>query len=447
MPPLESEFNPITGQLLIKEGSTEVTTGQFERNQEIKSVIFPDTLLSIGDQGFAYTSNLENINFGESLVSLGKESFFAPFSLKSLTIPDSVEIIGDYAFQYGRSLSFVNIGNSVTTIGKRAFSNARILNNLVLGGSVREIGERAFYDCPELERVDFPSSVQVIGASAFEQCSKLAQITIPESIIHLGDNAFANTAIKEVNLPDHFREDPPVHAFNNDVTFTFQDSTELPTPQLTEDGWNSPDQSGLWTQKADVINSFSKDSSEGWFVARSTTVKTLRGDDQLTFSNSDGVALTVEGSLITGKGNDQIKLVTEGAHTALHNTGRIKLGKGADRINLLAGGLDGNGKITLGNGTDELLGFGDQTVIHGGKGSDTLKLPPGTYEFEKEKMSYRLSDDRAAMTIKGFEVITPAGLSQPESTSSIDVNTLGELGEIHVTERGITLHRNLTIDT
>ena len=76
MPPLESEFNPITGQLVIKEGSTEVTTGQFERNQEIRSVIFPDTLLSIGDQGFAYTSNLENINFGESLVSLGKESFF-----------------------------------------------------------------------------------------------------------------------------------------------------------------------------------------------------------------------------------------------------------------------------------------------------------------------------------------------------------------------------------
>ena len=85
MPSLESEFNPITGQLLIKEGSTEVTTGQFERNQEIKSVIFPDTLLSIGDQGFAYTLNLENIKFGESLVSISKESFFAIIKINEAT--------------------------------------------------------------------------------------------------------------------------------------------------------------------------------------------------------------------------------------------------------------------------------------------------------------------------------------------------------------------------
>ena len=78
-----SEFDPITGQLVIMEGSTEVPTGQFERNEEIKRVALPDTLLKINDQGFAYTSNLEDIDFGESLVSLGKESFFATFSLKN----------------------------------------------------------------------------------------------------------------------------------------------------------------------------------------------------------------------------------------------------------------------------------------------------------------------------------------------------------------------------
>ena len=444
MSSLMSEFDPITGQLVIMEGSTEVPTGQFERNEEIKRVALPDTLLKINDQGFAYTSNLEDIDFGESLVSLGKESFFATFSLKNLTIPDSVEVIGDYAFQYGRSLSSVVIGDSVKSIGKRAFSNARILNNLVLGESLREIGDKAFYDCPELEVVNFPSSMRVIGASAFERCLKLAQISIPESIVSLGENAFANTAITEVHLPDQFRQNPPVHAFDEDVEFIYQKSTEPLSLQFTESGWTGSDQSGLWTQQADVIDPSKGDPSGAWVIAKNTMAKTLRGNDQLTLSNSDGTALMVEGSLNMGQGNDQITVIATGQHTALHNNGVIKLGKGADSINALAGGLDGTGKIKLGNGKDEFLGFGNQSVIHGGKGSDTLKLDPGTYGFEKKKTSYRMTDRRTSMTIKGFETIAPSAI-ESKPISAIDINNMGESGVILVTESGVQLNTDLQI--
>ena len=439
-----SEFDPITGQLVITEGSTEVPTGQFERNEEIKSIALPDTLLKIHDQGFAYTSNLEDINFGESLVSLGKESFFATFSLKNLTIPDSVEVIGDYAFQYGRSLSSVDIGDSVTSIGKRAFSNARILNNLVLGESLREIGDKAFYDCPELEVVNFPSSMRVIGASAFEHCLKLAQISIPVSIVSLGENAFANTAITDVHLPDQFRQNPPVHAFDEDVEFIYQKSTEPLSLQLTESGWSGSDQSGLWTQQGDVIDPSKGDPSGAWVIAKNTTAKTLRGNDQLTLSNSDGTALMVEGSLNMGQGDDQITVIATVQHTALHNNGVIKLGKGADSINVLAGGLDGTGKIKLGNGKDEFVGFGNQSVIHGGKGSDTLKLDPGTYGFEKKKASYRMTDLSSSMTIKGFESIAPSAI-ESKPISAIDINSLGESGVILVTESGVQLNTDLQL--
>ena len=446
MTSLLSEFDPITGQLVILEGSTSVPAGQFERNLEIKQAVLPDTLLTIEDQGFAYTSNLEEIDFGNSLVSLGKESFFATFSLKNLTIPDSVEEIGDYAFQYGRSLNSITIGDSVTSIGKRAFSNGNVLNKLVLGDSLREIGERAFYACPELEVVSFPNSLRIIGASAFEGCSKLARISIPDSTTYLGENAFANTAITEVRLPDQFRKNPPIHAFDEDVAFIFEEPIETFSHELTESGWTAADQSGLWTQQADVIDPEQGSPSGEWFITRSTTVKTLRGSDSLTFSNSEGTALTVDGSLLMGKGKDQIEAIASESHQALHNHGVIKLGKGSDKLNVLAGGLDGTGKIKLGNGKDVFLGFGNQSLVHGGKGSDTLRLSPGLYEFEQIKGVTHITKDGAAMTIKGFETVAPVEMGYPDPASTNSINNLDESGGLLVSERDVQLSTTAAID-
>ena len=145
-----------------------------------------------------------------------------------------------------------------------------------------------------------------------------------------------------------------------------------------------------------------------------------------------------------GQGDDQIKVIATGQHTALHNNGVIKLGKGADSINALVGGLDGTGKIKLGNGKDEFLGFGNQSVIHGGKGSDTLKLDPGTYGFEKKKASYRMTDRRSSMTIKGFEAIVPTTI-ESKPLSAVDINNLGKSGVILVTESDVQLNTDLQI--
>ncbi|MEB3317723.1 MAG: hypothetical protein VKO39_06240 [Cyanobacteriota bacterium] len=69
----------------------------------------------------------------------------------------------------------------------------------------------------------------------------------------------------------------------------------------------------------------------------------------------------------------------------LINTGTINMGEGNDRIDVAENGISGApgqmGRIEMGGGNDVFLGFGDDQIISGGAGIDTLRLPAGTYTF------------------------------------------------------------------
>lgn len=56
-----------------------------------------------------------------SVTSIGDEAFAYCSELASVMIPNSVSTIGDYAFAYCNGLTSVTIGNSVTSIGNYAF--------------------------------------------------------------------------------------------------------------------------------------------------------------------------------------------------------------------------------------------------------------------------------------------------------------------------------------
>lgn len=69
----------------------------------------------------------------------------------------------------------------------------------------------------------------------------------------------------------------------------------------------------------------------------------------------------------------------------LINTGTINMGEGNDGIDVSENGVAGAsgqvGRIEMGGGNDVFLGFGDDQIISGGVGIDTLRLPAGTYRF------------------------------------------------------------------
>ena len=112
--------------------------------------------------------------------------------VKDLVIPNSVTSIGDYAFDGCSGLTSVTIGNSVTSIGRHAFKFCSGLTSVSIPNSVTSRGGSAFYHCSGLTSVTIPNSVKSIGDYAFYECSGLTSVTIGNSVENIGYRAFAS---------------------------------------------------------------------------------------------------------------------------------------------------------------------------------------------------------------------------------------------------------------
>ena len=173
------------------------------RNQEAKSFIIPDGVMSIGKCAFVDCYSLVSISIPNSVTSIGEESFIDCSSLRSLVIPDSVTSIGDGAFWGCSSLSSLVIPASVTSIGAWAFSGCKSLSSLVIPDSVTSIGYSAFDGCSSLSSLVIPNSVTSIGDSAFSGCKSLSSLAIPDSVTSIGAWAFEDcTSLSSLVIPD-----------------------------------------------------------------------------------------------------------------------------------------------------------------------------------------------------------------------------------------------------
>ena len=173
------------------------------RNQEAKSFIIPDGVMSIGKCAFVDCYSLVSISIPNSVTSIGEESFIDCSSLRSLVIPDSVTSIGDGAFWGCSSLSSLVIPASVTSIGAWAFSGCKSLRSLVIPDSVTSIGYSAFDGCSSLNSLVIPNSVTSIGDSAFSGCKSLSSLAIPDSVTSIGAWAFDGcSSLSSLVIPD-----------------------------------------------------------------------------------------------------------------------------------------------------------------------------------------------------------------------------------------------------
>ncbi|MBO4813809.1 MAG: leucine-rich repeat protein [Muribaculaceae bacterium] len=161
-----------------------------------------------------------------AVTAIGNNAFVNCRDLISATIPNSIITIGDCAFGWSTSLTSVTIGNSVKSIGSNAFYDCRSLISVTIPGSTVEIGGEIFGRCSGLESMvvesenpkydsrdncnaiietatntliagckntSIPNTVTAIGSYAFYCCSDLTNITIPNSVISIGGGAFSGT--------------------------------------------------------------------------------------------------------------------------------------------------------------------------------------------------------------------------------------------------------------
>ena len=140
----------------------------FYRCSSLTSITIPNSVTSIGDGAFDGCSSLTKINYTGDIagwcnikfgdgdanpISYSYNFYINDQEIKDLVIPNNVTSIGNYAFSYCSSLTSITIPNSVTSIGNSAFSGCAGLREISLGSQVKTIGAEAFALCPRIYEV------------------------------------------------------------------------------------------------------------------------------------------------------------------------------------------------------------------------------------------------------------------------------------------------------
>ena len=178
--------------LVIPSTITSIGASVFLGCSGITSVTFPNNILSIGQAAFSECSGLTSIIIPNSVTSIEGMAFHGCSNLASITIPNSVTTIGEWAFAYCNSLKSITIPNSMTSIGDETFRNCSGLTSITIPNSVTSIGKRAFYGCKELTSITIPNSVISIGYEAFQESSILKVISYIEKPFSINTETFTN---------------------------------------------------------------------------------------------------------------------------------------------------------------------------------------------------------------------------------------------------------------
>ncbi len=125
----------------------------------------------------AFKDQIRRVILPDGLTSVGNRAFYECANLVAVTIPDTVKDIGAYAFGNCESLALVQFGNHVESIGVGAFRNCVSLDGVRLPIGLTKIGDKAFYRCESLTSITIPQAVQDMGSSVFAYCENLVSVT------------------------------------------------------------------------------------------------------------------------------------------------------------------------------------------------------------------------------------------------------------------------------
>jgi len=162
--------------------------------EEIKDLIIPDSITSIGAGAFYGCSGLTSVTIPNSVTSIGREAFDGCSGLEGVYISDLAAWC---------DIEFCSYGSNPLENAHHLYLNGEVLTDLVIPDSVTSIGSWAFYGCSDLTSVTIPNSVTSIGNYAFGGCSALTSVDIPNSITSIGGAAFIGcNALEGVYISD-----------------------------------------------------------------------------------------------------------------------------------------------------------------------------------------------------------------------------------------------------
>ena len=163
----DTNFDPLTKEVIINEGVESIGSRAFQNCIGIFDITIPNSVTYLGSHAFYKCEGLKTVTIGTGLTSLPDYTFYKCISLESAAIPDNVTAIGNYAFR-----------------------GCEALTSLKLGAYTESIGNNSFYGCSSLEKFTLPKTLVSIGNYALRGMSGVDALVIPKSVTSIGKYAF-----------------------------------------------------------------------------------------------------------------------------------------------------------------------------------------------------------------------------------------------------------------
>lgn len=141
----------------------------FENEKSLESVRVPDGVMIIENGAFSDCTNLKNIVLPNTILSVGCDSFAqTKYYYTESNWKNDVLYVGKVAYAI-RNIKVKNLSfeHGTITVADRIAEQCRELTSLTIPDTVVSIGEMVALDCPKLKGITIPYSTALIGNYAF----------------------------------------------------------------------------------------------------------------------------------------------------------------------------------------------------------------------------------------------------------------------------------------
>ena len=163
-------------RVVLPEGLTSIGSLAFYECKNLTTVILPSSMRTIGYYAFAECKSLSMLRFGGYETSIGVAAFYGCLSLDAVRLPYSLQTLGSQAFYRCESLTTVTIEAELKNMGTSVFAYCKNLVIVTIKSKMTALPDWSFYGCEKLSSVVFPETVDKIEDYAFKNCDSLTTV-------------------------------------------------------------------------------------------------------------------------------------------------------------------------------------------------------------------------------------------------------------------------------
>ncbi len=138
---------------------TKIADEAFGNLLDLKHVIIPESIVSVGNAAFKDCFNLISVTILGNELSMDNDVFWNCYNLKSISF-SSIREINDYAFVGCESIENVILSDDITVIGIHTFGDCYKLKSITIPISVKEILHGAFWNCYNLKDIFYKGTIE-----------------------------------------------------------------------------------------------------------------------------------------------------------------------------------------------------------------------------------------------------------------------------------------------